>query len=73
MALPSALPFADVLEAAERLTAEEQEDLAAIIGRRLAERGRQRVVRDVAEGRQEFAAGGCRPVTVAELMDEILP
>jgi len=56
----------------DRLTLEEQEDLAAILRRRLAERGRKQLAQDVHEARQEFAAGGCRPLTPGELMDEIL-
>ena len=71
-ALNSATPFATVLEAVEQLTVEEQEDLTEIVRRRLAERGRQRIVRDVVEAEQEFASGGCRPVSVDELMKEIL-
>jgi hypothetical protein len=33
------MSFGEVLEAVDRLTSEEQEDLAAILQRRLAERG----------------------------------
>ncbi len=37
----------------------------------LAKQGREQVVVDVQEATREFAEGRCRPVTVAELMDEI--
>jgi hypothetical protein len=67
----SAMPFSQVLEAVERLTVEEQEALTQVVRRRLAERGRKQVVRDVEEGRGEFAGGGCSSVTVDELIDEI--
>lgn len=69
--LNSATPFATVLEAVEQLTAEEQEELTDIVRRRLAERGRQRVVREVLEAEQEFATGASRVVSVDELMNEI--
>lgn len=63
-------PFSDVLDAAERLNAEEQTELVAVLSKRLAERGRKRVVESVAEARREFAAGHCRPVSTAELVQE---
>jgi hypothetical protein len=66
------LPFAEVLEAANRLTVDEQEELAAIIRRRLAERGRKRVVQEVIEARLEFSEGSSRPTTVDDLMNEIV-
>jgi len=64
--------FGDVLEAADHLSLEEQQELIAILQRRLAEAGRQRLIAEVQEARQAFAAGQCRPVTAEELMREIL-
>ena len=64
--------FADVLEAVEQLSAEDQETLVEIVQRRAAERGRKRVVGEVIEAQREFAAGECRPASVDDLMDEIL-
>ena len=66
-----AMPFGEVLEAANRLTADEQEQLTAIINRRLAELRRQQLVSEVCEARREFAAGQCRTTLVDDLMDEI--
>ena len=66
------LPFGEVLEAADRLTPEEQEELIAILHRRLAQAARQRLAADVQEARQEFAEGRCSPATPDELMREIL-
>ena len=62
--------FADILDAADELNAVEQAELVAILNRRLAERGRQRVASTVAEARREFAAGQCQPTTAADLMRE---
>jgi hypothetical protein len=67
------MPFGEVLEAVDRLTLEEQEDLAVILQHRLAERGRKQLAEDVQEARREFAGNSCRPATADELMDEILP
>ena len=70
--VPQTLPFGEVLEAVDQLSADEQETLAAILQRRLAEQGRKRVAEEVREARREFASGACRPVAVDELMREIL-
>ena len=62
--------FADVLEAAEQLDVDAQAELVAILRRRLAERGRERVAATVAQARREFAAGQCQAMTAAELVRE---
>ena len=67
-----AVPFDEVLESADRLSAEDQEALIAILHRRLAEAGRLRLAADVQEARREFAAGQCPPTTPDALMREIL-
>jgi hypothetical protein len=66
------IAFADVLEAAERLDTDAQAELVAVLSRRLAERGRERVVAAVAESRSEFAAGGCKLMTPAEIIREAM-
>ena len=62
--------FADALEAAEQLDADSQAELVAILSRRLAERGRERVAATVAQARLEFAAGECQPMTAAKVVRE---
>ncbi len=64
--------FADVLDAAEQLDMDAQAELVAILSRRLAERGRERVASAVAQARREFAAGQCHAMTAAELVREAL-
>jgi hypothetical protein len=64
--------FADVLDAAEQLDTDAQSELVAILTRRLAERGRERVAATVAEARREFVAGQCQAMTAAELVREAL-
>src|SRR5688572_17947547 len=60
-AMSNKLAFDDVLDV------EAQAELVAIMMRRLAERGRERVAATVAEARQEFAAGQCQPMTAARV------
>ena len=62
--------FADALDAAEQLDVDAQAELIAVLSRRLAERGRERVAVVVAQARREFAAGQCQPMTAAELVRE---
>ncbi len=62
--------FADALNAVEQLDADDQEEFAAVLNRRVAERGRERVAATVAEARREFAAGKCQPMTAAEIVRE---
>jgi len=66
------MPFADVLEAADHLSADEQEELIAILHRRLALAARKQLVADVQDARREFAEGKCKPATPDEIMREIL-
>ena len=63
--------FSEILDAADELSVDEQETLLEILQRRIAERNRARLVRDVAEARAEFANGQARPASVREIMDEV--
>ena len=73
VAMSQPIAFADVLDAAEQLDVEAQAELVAVLSRRLAERGRERVAATVAQARREFAAGQCRPMTPAEIVREAQP
>ena len=64
------IAFDEALEAVEQLDSEAQAELVAVVQRRLAERGRERVAATVAQARREFAAGQCQPMTAAEIMRE---
>ncbi|HZK79700.1 MAG TPA: hypothetical protein VFC46_01505 [Humisphaera sp.] len=63
--------FDEVLEAIEHLPEEQQADLVDLVRRRLAERGRERIIADAREARAEHAAGKTRPMSVEDLMREI--
>lgn len=70
VALSPQIAFADALEAAEQLDADAQAELVAVLSRRLAERGRERVAAGVVQARQEFASGQCQPMSAAEIVRE---
>ncbi len=64
--------FSDALDAAERLDADAQAELVAVLNRRLAERGRERVAATIEQARREFANGQSKPMTAAEIVREAL-
>ena len=66
------MPFGEVLEAADHLSQDEQQELIAILNRRLAQANRQRLAAEIQEARQDFAEGRCLPASPDELMREIL-
>jgi hypothetical protein len=72
IAMSQGSEFADALDAAEQLDVDAQAELVAVLSRRLAERGRERVADTVAQARSEFAAGQCQPATAAELVREAM-
>ncbi len=67
------LAFDDALDVAEKLDAEAQAELVAVLSRRLAERGRASIADTVAQSRREFAAGRYQPITAAESVREAKP
>ena len=64
--------FHVVVDAADRLTLEEQETLVAVLNRRLADRRRAELAADILEAQREFERGTLRPTTPDEIMKEIL-
>jgi hypothetical protein len=69
--MPNTATFDEVLDAIERLPAEQQADLVDVVRRRLAERGRQQIAADARDARAEHQAGKTHPASVDDLMREI--
>ena len=63
--------FAEVVEAADALSIEDQEQLADLIRRRAADARRRRLVRNVREGEAEYAAGKAKAMSVEDFMREV--
>ncbi|WP_155749115.1 hypothetical protein [Scytonema sp. UIC 10036] len=66
------ITFAEILEAAEQLSIEDQENLIDILLKRLRDCRRANLVKDVQEAQKEFGEGKCQPVTPEQLMEKIL-
>jgi hypothetical protein len=67
------LSFREILDAAERLTPDEQETLMDILNRRLRLWRRAELAREVREAQTEYRKGESRPMSPGEIMKEILP
>jgi hypothetical protein len=63
--------FSEIIDAASALSPDEQETLLEIIGRRLTERNRAKLIRDVKEAQAEVIEGRARSASVQEIMDEV--
>ena len=70
--MPTETPFAEALEAADRLSLVEQEDLIEVLHHRIVERRREELARDISEAQAEFDAGGCEARSARQLIAEIL-
>ena len=64
--------FDKVLEAADKLTLDEQEALVEIVKRRVAQQRRVQLAREIRSARREFQSGRSRAVSPDELMRQIL-
>jgi hypothetical protein len=64
--------FVDLLDAADRLSLDEQETLVEILQRRMVDHRREELAKEIQDAEREYQAGRCRPVTPEELMGEVL-
>jgi hypothetical protein len=67
----SPVTFDQLFDAVEQLPSDEQAALMEIVSRRLAEKGRQRVIEEVKLAPREYAEGRCAVTSVDEIMREI--
>ena len=70
--MESVLAFGEVLEVVDKLSLEEQETLIEVVRRRVIERRREELAKEIQDAQKEFQAGHCRPVTPDKLVAEIL-
>lgn len=68
-----AVPFGELLEAADKLSLDEQEALMEILNKRVIEHRREELVKDIQNAQKEFKEGSCKPAAPSELMTEIVP
>lgn len=61
-----------MLEAVEELSPDDQENLLAIMQRRVRDKRRAELVRTVKAARKEFKASRCQPASPDEIMRKIV-
>jgi hypothetical protein len=64
--------FGQILEAVDRLSLEEQEQLIDVLSRRTADRRRTLLSREIRNARKEFKEGLAKPASPDDLLSEIL-
>jgi hypothetical protein len=64
--------FAEVLDAADQLSLEEQETLVDVLNRRLVEHRRDQLAEEIQQARREYAAGQCKPATPEQIFKDLL-
>ena len=69
--LLSMTSFAQTLDVIGSLPVDEQEDVLQVLQRRLAEHRRAELVATAKQSRKEFAAGKCKPASVAAIMRQV--
>ncbi len=63
--------FGQILEAADGLSLEEQEQLIEILSRRAADRRRSLLSREIRDARKEFKEGLAKPTNPDDILSEI--
>lgn len=66
------LSFNDIVEAVDQLTLAEQASLVDILRRRLADKRRAELARDVHVARQEFQRNQVQTATADDILNELL-
>ena len=66
------ITFNDVLESVDKLSLDEQETLTEVIHRRLIERRRAELTKEIQNAQREFKEGSCQPATPSDILREIL-
>ena len=63
--------FSHTFDVIESLPVDEQEGVLEVLQRRLAERRRAELVATVKQSRKEYAAGKCKPASVAAILRQV--
>ncbi|WP_052507332.1 hypothetical protein [Desulfonatronovibrio magnus] len=66
------MTFGGLLEEVDKLPLTEQDMFKEILSRRIMERRRNQLFDEIQKARAEYSAGECHPVSVDDLMNEIV-
>lgn len=65
--------FAEILEATDKLSLDDQAELIGVLRHRVAERRRDLLAEDIQQARREFEAGECHPTSPADILKAVAP
>lgn len=66
------MTFGSILDEVDKLSLEDQDVFREVLSKRIMERRRGHLAREIREVREEYHAGTCQPTSVDELMKEII-
>ncbi len=69
--MPLTISFGEVLDATDKLSLDEQHTLIEILQRRVRERRRAIIAKNIQAARKEFQQGDCQPATPREIISRI--
>ncbi len=70
--MSNVMAFGNMLEEVDKLSLEDQNIFKEILSRRIIERQREQVANEIRNARAEYNAGVCQPISVDDLMKEIV-
>jgi len=69
--MENSLRFVDIVEAADKLSLEEQETLAELLNRKILDRKRKMFYKDIERAKKDFEKGRFKVIKAADLEKEI--
>jgi hypothetical protein len=66
------MTFGNILDEVQKLPLEDQDMFREILSKRIREHRRNQLADEMREARAEYNAGQCRPISVDDLMNEIV-
>jgi riboflavin synthase len=66
------MTFGNILDEVHKMPLEDQDMLREILSKRIREHRRNQLADEMREARAEYNAGQCRPISVDDLMNEIV-
>ena len=70
--MQNTLPFGEILEAADKLPVHDQEELIDILSKRIIDRRREKLSREIKEAQEEYEAGQGKACDPDDIIDEIM-
>jgi hypothetical protein len=67
------LSFGEILDAADKLSLDDQVELIRVLRHRVAEHRRDLLAEEIEQARREFKVGQCQPMPPADILKAVVP